>query len=168
MSNCEIFLVQGTTTNGRYLLPFRTGAFLAGVPVQPVIIKYGQAETVQRPRNAVWQLDCIETGHCVRMLVPCRPCLPRQTQPCRPCLPRKTQHGRCRINILSIRGEPVDTRSAEQLCVPPMQNRISPSWETIDAKWHIFLMLCNPLHWVNIVEVRGAAMHACVLRSQSG
>ncbi len=49
-----------------------------------------------------------------------------------------------------------------------MQNRISPSWETIDAKWHIFLMLCNPLHWVNIVEVRGAAMHACVLRSQSG
>ena len=37
--------VQGTTTNGRYLLPFRTGAFLAGAPVQPVILKYGQAST---------------------------------------------------------------------------------------------------------------------------
>ncbi len=49
MSNCEIFLVQGTTTNGRYLLPFRTGAFLAGVPVQPVIIKYGQVRTAADP-----------------------------------------------------------------------------------------------------------------------
>ena len=39
----EVCSMQGTTTNGRYLLPFRTGAFLAGVPVQPVIIKYGQA-----------------------------------------------------------------------------------------------------------------------------
>jgi hypothetical protein len=31
---------QGTTTNGRYLLPFKTGAFLAGVPVLPTIIHY--------------------------------------------------------------------------------------------------------------------------------
>lgn len=33
---------QGTTSNGTSLLPFKTGAFLAGVPVQPVIIKYGE------------------------------------------------------------------------------------------------------------------------------
>lgn len=33
-------LPKGTTTNGRYLLPFKTGAFLAGAAVQPVIIKY--------------------------------------------------------------------------------------------------------------------------------
>lgn len=32
---------EGTTTNGDYLLPFRTGAFIAGVPVQPTILKYG-------------------------------------------------------------------------------------------------------------------------------
>ena len=32
--------LEGTTTNGFYLLPFKTGAFLAGVPVQPVILKY--------------------------------------------------------------------------------------------------------------------------------
>eukprot|EP00250_Pteridium_aquilinum_P001857 c12064_g1_i1 orf=461-1867(-) len=31
---------EGTTTNGYYLLPFKTGAFLAGTPVQPVILKY--------------------------------------------------------------------------------------------------------------------------------
>ncbi|NP_001352256.1 Lysophospholipid acyltransferase LPEAT1 isoform 2 [Zea mays] len=31
---------EGTTTNGDYLLPFKTGAFLAGAPVQPVILKY--------------------------------------------------------------------------------------------------------------------------------
>ena len=33
---------EGTTTNGRYLLPFKTGAFLAGQPLQPVVIRYGQ------------------------------------------------------------------------------------------------------------------------------
>ncbi|KAL2611288.1 hypothetical protein R1flu_022980 [Riccia fluitans] len=31
---------EGTTTNGDYLLPFKTGAFLAEAPVQPVILKY--------------------------------------------------------------------------------------------------------------------------------
>eukprot|EP00887_Chlorella_sp_A99_P007753 scaffold20.g7753.t1 len=33
---------EGTTTNGHHLLPFKTGAFLAGVPVQPVVIRYGE------------------------------------------------------------------------------------------------------------------------------
>lgn len=31
---------EGTTTNGDYLLPFKTGAFLAKVPVLPVILRY--------------------------------------------------------------------------------------------------------------------------------
>ena len=31
---------EGTTTNGRYLLRFRTGAFVAGTPVAPMLIKY--------------------------------------------------------------------------------------------------------------------------------
>lgn len=31
---------EGTTTNGNFLLPFKTGAFLAGVPLQPVILRY--------------------------------------------------------------------------------------------------------------------------------
>lgn len=31
---------QGTTTNGSYLLSFRKGAFLAGLPVKPVVVVY--------------------------------------------------------------------------------------------------------------------------------
>uniref|UniRef100_A0A2P2JBI7 Lysophospholipid acyltransferase LPEAT1 isoform X3 n=1 Tax=Rhizophora mucronata TaxID=61149 RepID=A0A2P2JBI7_RHIMU len=31
---------EGTTTNGDYILPFKTGAFLAGAPVVPVILRY--------------------------------------------------------------------------------------------------------------------------------
>lgn len=31
---------EGTTTNGDYLLSFKTGAFLAGAPVVPVILRY--------------------------------------------------------------------------------------------------------------------------------
>jgi lysophosphatidylcholine acyltransferase/lyso-PAF acetyltransferase len=31
---------EGTTTNGSYMLPFRTGAFLAGLPLQPVLVRY--------------------------------------------------------------------------------------------------------------------------------
>ncbi|XP_077233256.1 phospholipid/glycerol acyltransferase family protein isoform X3 [Tasmannia lanceolata] len=31
---------EGTTTNGDYLLPFKTGAFLSKVPVLPVILRY--------------------------------------------------------------------------------------------------------------------------------
>ena len=31
---------EATTTNGCFLLPFRSGAFLAGEPLQPVVLKY--------------------------------------------------------------------------------------------------------------------------------
>ncbi|XP_047336290.1 lysophospholipid acyltransferase LPEAT1-like isoform X2 [Impatiens glandulifera] len=31
---------EGTTTNGNFLLPFKTGAFLAKAPVRPVILRY--------------------------------------------------------------------------------------------------------------------------------
>ena len=34
---------EGTTTNNMYLLPFKTGAFLSGVPVQPVLLHYGSS-----------------------------------------------------------------------------------------------------------------------------
>ena len=34
---------EGTTTNNAYLLPFKTGAFLSGVPVQPVLLRYGSS-----------------------------------------------------------------------------------------------------------------------------
>ncbi len=31
---------EGTTTNNKYLMPFKRGAFVAGVPVQPLVLKY--------------------------------------------------------------------------------------------------------------------------------
>ncbi|KXZ44581.1 hypothetical protein GPECTOR_65g199 [Gonium pectorale] len=31
---------EGTTTNNRYLMPFKRGAFVAGVPVQPLVLRY--------------------------------------------------------------------------------------------------------------------------------
>lgn len=65
---------EGTTTNGQYMLQFRTGAFLAGAPLQPVLIRY---------------------------------------------------------NV----------------------GRFSPSWETISAPRHIFLLLCNPVHSVTCFEL---------------
>ena len=68
-------LQQGTTTNGKCLLPFKTGAFLAGKPVLPVILKYGP-------------------------------------------------------------------------------DRVSPAWESIDALWHMFLMLATPTHSITAYEVR--------------
>ncbi|XP_042418974.1 lysophospholipid acyltransferase LPEAT1-like [Zingiber officinale] len=41
-SLCPMMLLfpEGTTTNGDYLLPFKSGAFLAKAPVFPVILKY--------------------------------------------------------------------------------------------------------------------------------
>lgn len=62
---------EGTTTNGKQLLPFKTGAFLAGAPVQPCMIKY-------------------------------------------------------------------------------TTNKVSPSWDSIDAIWHVFLMLAEPTHKVTV------------------
>ena len=66
--------LQGTTTNGKCLLPFKTGAFLAGAPVQPVILKYGP-------------------------------------------------------------------------------DRVSPAWDSVNALWHVFLMLANSFHSVTARQV---------------
>lgn len=34
------YLAEGTTTNGEYLLPFKTGAFVSKAPVLPIILRY--------------------------------------------------------------------------------------------------------------------------------
>ena len=41
-ASCQPLLLfpEGTTTNGKYLLPFKSGAFLTGAPVQPVLLRY--------------------------------------------------------------------------------------------------------------------------------
>lgn len=54
---------EGTTTNGMFLLPFKTGAFLAGVPVQPVLLQYSRSpfspafETIHVVRSVVLMLS---------------------------------------------------------------------------------------------------------------
>jgi lysophosphatidylcholine acyltransferase/lyso-PAF acetyltransferase len=47
---------QGTTTNGACLLPFKTGAFLAGAPVRPVVLEYGadRVSAAWESINFVW------------------------------------------------------------------------------------------------------------------
>ena len=66
--------MQGTTTNGDYLLPFKTGAFLAGAPVQPVVLKYGKA-SLSWPKHCCCTLDhgmLLSTDTVVQCRVACR------------------------------------------------------------------------------------------------
>ena len=53
---------EGTTSNGRGLLQFRTGAFVHGVPVLPVCLTYSKKRL-----NPAWTLGS-EPWHCLRML----------------------------------------------------------------------------------------------------
>ncbi|KAG9391149.1 Lysophospholipid acyltransferase [Carpediemonas membranifera] len=41
-----VIFPEGTTTNGLGLIPFKPGAFIAGVPVNPVVIRYPNAASV--------------------------------------------------------------------------------------------------------------------------
>lgn len=41
--NPMLLFPEGTTTNGKYLLEFRTGAFVAGAPVKPILLQYGES-----------------------------------------------------------------------------------------------------------------------------
>ena len=41
-----------------------------------------------------------------------------------------------------------------------VQGRVSPSWDTISAARHIFLMLANPVHSLTVTEVRRPRPHA--------
>ncbi|KAG7314100.1 hypothetical protein KOW79_022596 [Hemibagrus wyckioides] len=51
---------EGTTTNGRVLIKFKPGAFLAGVPVQPVLLHYpNKTDTVRWTWKGASWLDCL-------------------------------------------------------------------------------------------------------------
>lgn len=51
---------EGTTTNGKALLKFKPGAFLAGVPVQPVLLRYpNQLNTVCWTFKGQTWLECL-------------------------------------------------------------------------------------------------------------
>lgn len=67
---------EGTTTNSTFMLPFKTGAFLAGVSLQPVLIRYHVGrfspawETITAPRH-IYLLLCnpIHTVTCYELPV---------------------------------------------------------------------------------------------------
>ena len=45
---------EGTTTNGRALVHFKSGSFQSGVPVQPVLARFAG---VNRPDTLTWTWD---------------------------------------------------------------------------------------------------------------
>ncbi|GAA6070696.1 lysophospholipid acyltransferase LPCAT4 isoform X1 [Tachysurus ichikawai] len=51
---------EGTTTNGQVLIKFKPGAFLAGVPVQPVLLHYpNKIDAVRWTWKGVSWLQCL-------------------------------------------------------------------------------------------------------------
>ncbi|KAJ0055965.1 hypothetical protein NL108_017050 [Boleophthalmus pectinirostris] len=51
---------EGTTTNGKALIKFKPGAFLAGVPVQPVLLRYpNKVDTVCWTFKGTTWLECL-------------------------------------------------------------------------------------------------------------
>ena len=65
---------EGTTTNGKYVLPFRSGAFLAGVPVTLVIIEYKSGrvspawESIGGVRHIVLMLSEVQHNATVKII----------------------------------------------------------------------------------------------------
>eukprot|EP00882_Tetradesmus_deserticola_P015004 GHRQ01015971.1.p2 GENE.GHRQ01015971.1~~GHRQ01015971.1.p2 ORF type:complete len:108 (-),score=23.16 GHRQ01015971.1:1192-1515(-) len=55
---------EGTLSNGRCLLRFKTGAFVAGAPVVPILLRYKLS-----PFNPSWTI-IIPLWHLVRRLLP--------------------------------------------------------------------------------------------------
>jgi Acyltransferase len=137
---------EGTTTNGRYLLRFRTGSFISGVPVQPIILKYSKVCMCGHHRSAGHEHVMSGATLFLQKVV----CDEQQVHNSR--LPR--------ISILSLHmlvfshkaGSMMLAISITGRC--PVQSRVSPAWETISGAWHIFLMLATPLHTVTVYEVR--------------
>ena len=130
-------LLQGTTTNGEYLLPFKSGAFLAGAPVQPVLIRYGKV--VSNP-------DLYFTG-ILGVYFRQSTCQHACQEPMSNC---KVSAHDGNINGLSFGY--VYTSVYVQSAGPCVQGRVSPAWESIDVKWQIFLMMCST-HSVTAYEV---------------
>jgi len=119
---------EGTTTNGRFLLPFKTGAFLAGLPLQPVVIQYGEV------RGGEGWDECSgynrwPSGHasfCSHIWAWLH------------CVARRL-----------ARAQP--SALADLLAAPSdLQGRFSPSWEMIPAARHIFLIMANPVRTAGV------------------
>jgi Acyltransferase len=140
---------EGTTTNGQYLLGFRTGSFIAGVPVQPIILKYGR----------VRGKHCVTSQGTHKQMC----CGPTESETVwGECVAQAGVHSATLARVCGLKSllssgcwQVWPGRSVWQLDTQhcPVQSRVSPAWETIGGAWHIFLMLANPLHTVTVYEV---------------
>ncbi len=134
-----IHFLQGTTTNGEYLLPFKSGAFLAGAPVQPVLIRYGKV--VSKPD--LYFTSVLLAGVDFRQST-CQ-------HACQESMSNHDVSAHDGSNINSLAFGYVYTNVYVQ-SAPCVQGRVSPAWESIDVKWQIFLMMCST-HSVTAYEV---------------
>ena len=79
---------EGTTTSGRHLLPFRTGAFAAGVPVHPKLVLYDTTggfspawESITAPRFILYLLATLSNTVTILHLPPYIPSAAEVAQP---------------------------------------------------------------------------------------
>jgi len=140
---------QGTTTNGRFLLPFKTGAFLAGVPVLPTIIHYrcgSAAENSSSRRSSTTSraLAAAAVAAAAAMAA----------------VAAAAAGGAAQAAGIAATAA---AAAAAVLVSGALSGKggVSPCWESMDATRHLLLMLCQPFHTVECYEV-GQKGDACV------
>lgn len=130
---------EGTTSNGRYLLPFKTGAFLAGVPVLPTIIHYHTSSSSSDDTH------CSTTARITAAAA-------------------VAAAATAAAGLAAFCGAGAGTATAAGLAAAGVAavlggsalmgvGGVSPTWESIDATRHLLLMMCQPFHTVTCYEL---------------
>lgn len=134
---CTVWL-QGTTTNGRYLLPFKTGAFLAGVPVLPTVIHYhtsrgGDGLSCSTAPRSLAAAAVVAAAAAASGLA----------ASCGAAAGATAAAGVAAAGIAAVLGGSALAGVGG----------VSPCWESIEATRHLLLMMCQPFHTVTCYEV---------------
>jgi hypothetical protein len=137
MRMCCCYL-QGTTTNGRYLLPFKTGAFLAGVPVLPTIIHYYTSSGSN-------DLCCSSAARVLAAAAVAAAAAAAAGL----AVSSGASSGAAAAAGLAAAGVAAVLGGSALMGV----GGVSPTWESIDATRHLLLMMCQPFHTVTCYEV---------------
>jgi hypothetical protein len=135
---CASTAVQGTTTNGRYLLPFKTGAFLAGVPVLPTIIHYHTSSGSN-------DLCCSSAARALAAAAVAAAAAAAAGL----AVSSGASSGAAAAAGLAAAGVAAVLGGSALMGV----GGVSPTWESIDATRHLLLMMCQPFHTVTCYEV---------------
>jgi hypothetical protein len=130
--------LQGTTSNGRYLLPFKTGAFLAGVPVLPTIIHYHTSSGAN-------DLCCSSAARALAAAAVAAAAAAAAGL----AASNGAGSGAAAAAGLAAAGVAAVLGGSALMGV----GGVSPTWESIDATRHLLLMMCQPFHTVTCYEV---------------